>query len=193
MTELCAIGPTLNRFAGKRGSGPRRIGLAPVRSLQSAQLVADRLLRVLIAFPLVLDLQPRPLVGVEGLEIGMAETARFAAKGSPKCPALSGSASLAQCFTQVVESCARHRAWAADQASASGMQRLNASLTIKVNANLSGRWGICRRKRSSQVTVEIQPSSARFPKFVRHCGNLLYELRKAKGTSKSLILVPLSI
>jgi hypothetical protein len=35
--------------------------------------------------------------------------------------------------------------------------------------------------------------SARFPKFVGHRGNLLHELRKAKGTNKPLILVPLSI
>src|SRR5262249_21350355 len=40
---------------------------------------------------------------------------------------------------------------------------------------------------------QTSDSSARFPKFVRHRGNPLYELRKAKGTSKSLILVPLSI
>jgi hypothetical protein len=36
-------------------------------------------------------------------------------------------------------------------------------------------------------------ASARFPKFVRHHGSLLYELRKAKGTSKNMNLVPLSI
>src|SRR6516165_10225612 len=32
-------------------------------------------------------------------------------------------------------------------------------------------------------------TSARFPKFVRHRGKLSYELRKAKGTSKDMILV----
>jgi hypothetical protein len=41
--------------------------------------------------------------------------------------------------------------------------------------------------------IATTPASARFPKFVRLCGYLLYELRKAKGTSKYLILVPLSI
>ncbi len=35
--------------------------------------------------------------------------------------------------------------------------------------------------------------SALFPKFVRHRGDPLHELRKAKGTSKVMILVPLSI
>jgi hypothetical protein len=33
--------------------------------------------------------------------------------------------------------------------------------------------------------------STLFPKFVIHRGTLLHELRKAKGTSKSMILVPL--
>jgi hypothetical protein len=34
-------------------------------------------------------------------------------------------------------------------------------------------------------------SSASFPKFVIHGGNLLHELRKQRGTSKHMILVPL--
>src|SRR5262249_7570788 len=37
------------------------------------------------------------------------------------------------------------------------------------------------------------PTSALFSKFVIHRGTLLHELRKQKGTSKSMILVPLSI
>ena len=75
MTELCAIGPAMVRFAGKPVSEPRGLALAPGRRLQPAQPVAHRLLRVLIAFPLVLDFQPRPLVGIERLEIGTAEAA----------------------------------------------------------------------------------------------------------------------
>ena len=35
--------------------------------------------------------------------------------------------------------------------------------------------------------------SALFPKFVRYRGDPLHELRKAKGTSKVMIPVPLSI
>jgi hypothetical protein len=33
--------------------------------------------------------------------------------------------------------------------------------------------------------------SASFPKFVIHGGNFLHELRKQRGTSKHMILVPL--
>src|SRR6185312_5344744 len=36
-----------------------------------------------------------------------------------------------------------------------------------------------------------QITSAHFPKFVHHTSNTFYELRKAMGTSKSIILVPL--
>ena len=34
-------------------------------------------------------------------------------------------------------------------------------------------------------------ASAPLPKFVIHCGTLWYELRKQRGTSKNMILVPL--
>jgi hypothetical protein len=36
-------------------------------------------------------------------------------------------------------------------------------------------------------------ASAHFPKFVLHCRATVHELRKVMGTSKSMILVPLSI
>jgi len=36
-------------------------------------------------------------------------------------------------------------------------------------------------------------AGARFPKFVIRSGNTFSELRKAKGTSKSMIPVPLTI
>ena len=36
-------------------------------------------------------------------------------------------------------------------------------------------------------------ASAHFPKFVLHCRTIVHELRKVMGTSKSIILVPLSI
>jgi hypothetical protein len=42
-------------------------------------------------------------------------------------------------------------------------------------------------------TPEIHDSSTRFPKFVIRLRILANELRKAKGTSKLMILVPLSI
>ena len=74
MTELCAIEPALVLFAGK-ASRPRGFRLAPARGLQPPQLLAHRLLGGLIALPLVLDLDPRPLVGIERLEIGTAEAA----------------------------------------------------------------------------------------------------------------------
>jgi hypothetical protein len=51
----------------------------------------------------------------------------------------------------------------------------------------------CTAMNSALRKTAIEAASARFPKFVRHRGNLLYELRKAKGTSKPMILVPLSI
>jgi hypothetical protein len=159
MTELCAIEPALDRFAGRR-SGPCGIGVAPVRCLQQAQPFADHFLRVLITFPLIFDLQVRPLIGVERLEIGTAKAAIGRVWRRQQCPVgpaqlritaaeacalsrrdsrsvelgaqahsastlhsttvraarrqtvsnvsgiWSGPASLAQCFTQALESCA---------------------------------------------------------------------------------------
>ncbi len=39
--------------------------------------------------------------------------------------------------------------------------------------------------------TSVSAASAPFPKFVIHCGTLLHELRKQRGTSKYMILVPL--
>jgi len=41
------------------------------------------------------------------------------------------------------------------------------------------------------VIADALPSSAPFPKFVIRRGNLCHELRKQRGTSKFMILVPL--
>src|SRR5919108_6189763 len=57
----------------------------------------------------------------------------------------------------------------------------------------------CRRVTSPRpLCIALLPgddcfrySSARFSKFVIQCGTLEYELRKPKGTSNSIILVPL--
>jgi hypothetical protein len=50
-----------------------------------------------------------------------------------------------------------------------------------------------RCKASSPVNASVEASTARFPKFVRHPRPHFHELRKAKGSSKSGIAVPLSI
>jgi hypothetical protein len=49
------------------------------------------------------------------------------------------------------------------------------------------------REHRRQLDASIGISSARFPKFVHHCGPFFHELRKAKGTSKIMIPEPLSI
>jgi hypothetical protein len=41
--------------------------------------------------------------------------------------------------------------------------------------------------------ADLTASSAHFPKFVLHCRTRFHELRKVMGTSKPMILVPLSI
>ena len=58
------------------------LGLAPpIDRLQPAQPVAHELLRILIALPLIFDLQPLPLIGVEGLQFG---TPKLAIRGGSR-------------------------------------------------------------------------------------------------------------
>ena len=45
----------------------------------------------------------------------------------------------------------------------------------------------------SRVNASVGASTARFPKFVRHLRPHFHELRKAQGSSKFKISVPLSI
>ena len=73
VTELCGMRPTPVGVPVKRVLRPCGCGLAPVRGLQQAEPLADDLFCILIAFPLIFDFQPRPLVGVESLEVGTAE------------------------------------------------------------------------------------------------------------------------
>src|SRR5882724_12853367 len=42
-----------------------------------------------------------------------------------------------------------------------------------------------------RMRATIEKASAPFPKFVIHCSTLCHELRKQRGTSKPMILVPL--
>src|ERR1043166_1576611 len=44
---------------------------------------------------------------------------------------------------------------------------------------------------SAAIADVSRAPSAPFPKFVIHCGTLSHELRKQRGTSKYMILVPL--
>ncbi len=44
---------------------------------------------------------------------------------------------------------------------------------------------------SARMAFPFSVSSVRFPKFVKRCGMFTNKLRKAKGTSKISILVPL--
>jgi hypothetical protein len=60
-----------------------------------------------------------------------------------------------------------------------------------VRVRLRHRCGDPRRRRLFDHGVKR--SSAHFPKFVIHCRKHFHELRKVMGTSKSMILVPLSI
>ena len=58
------------------------LGLAPpIDRLQPAQPVAHELLRILIALPLIFDLQPFPLIGIQGLRF---ETPKHAIRGGSR-------------------------------------------------------------------------------------------------------------
>jgi len=46
---------------------------------------------------------------------------------------------------------------------------------------------------SGVARIGKKNTSAHFPKFVLHCRTTVHELRKVMGTSKPMILVPLSI
>ena len=61
------------RFDESLASGGLRFAL--VRGLQQAQPVTDYILRVLVAFPLIFDLQACPKIGVHGLQLRPPEGA----------------------------------------------------------------------------------------------------------------------
>src|ERR1700741_3605049 len=68
------------------------------------------------------------------------------------------------------------------------------SATQPVRASVDDAWkAVVCNVTSPLASLELndRASSARFPKFVIQGGTFAHELRKAKGTSKSLILVPL--
>ena len=54
---------------------PGGLNLAPARCLQQPQTVAYHLLRGLVALPLVVELQARPLIRIHGLQIGCLQLA----------------------------------------------------------------------------------------------------------------------
>lgn len=78
------------------------LALAPIGSLQPIQPFADGPLRLLLALPLIFDLQPRPLVGVDGLQLGAVEhanPARTAAR-QPVAPRLAPASAPARSFAR---------------------------------------------------------------------------------------------
>jgi hypothetical protein len=64
-----------NWLPDRRQRGPNRLNLASARCLQQPQTVADRLLRPLVALPLVIEPQARPLIRIHRLELGAPELA----------------------------------------------------------------------------------------------------------------------
>jgi hypothetical protein len=50
-----------------------------------------------------------------------------------------------------------------------------------------------RKDCQTRMPESAHDPSAHFPRFIRNCRATVHELRKVKGTSKSIILVPLSI
>jgi hypothetical protein len=63
------------RLPDSRQRWPSGLNLAPARCLQQQQTVAYLLLRLLVALPLVVELQARPLIRIHRLEFGPPELA----------------------------------------------------------------------------------------------------------------------
>jgi len=64
-----------NWLPDRRQRGPNRFNLASARCLQQPQTVAYLLLRPLVALPLVIEPQARPLIRIHRLELGAPELA----------------------------------------------------------------------------------------------------------------------
>jgi hypothetical protein len=62
----------------------------------------------------------------------------------------------------------------------------------RTNTIFAGEIVSLLRRKTLRTVAKIRPG-ARFPKFVLHRRTFFHELRKVMGTSKLLILVPLSI
>src|SRR5690348_3503052 len=76
MTELCT--PTVTTRTGATGNGINAHSWAvsaPAGGLQQAKPLADVLFGLLIALPLIFELEPRPPIRVEGLQLKPAERA----------------------------------------------------------------------------------------------------------------------
>jgi hypothetical protein len=64
-----------NWLPDRRQRWPNGLNLASARCLQQPQTVADRLLRPLVALPLVIEFQARPLIRIHRLQLGAPELA----------------------------------------------------------------------------------------------------------------------
>ena len=65
----------LRGLLSRRPSLPNRLDFACAGRLQQDEALARSLLRVLVALPLILDLQAGPFIRIDGLEVGSLELA----------------------------------------------------------------------------------------------------------------------
>ena len=87
MTELCVLGVAISAGAVTLCVSLARLwtDLASGRRLQQLQPLARNSLRIPVALPLIFDFQPRPLVGIERLEVRPAEYAIGRGLGREQC------------------------------------------------------------------------------------------------------------